>query len=166
VTLLVVVAMLSPAAAPAAGRPTDVAPVAATTSVTTPAATTDTRPPSTSVATTSPATSATTRTTPPQNTSPTPTTGFTRSPPSSDSSPFSTSTDASTTLPATTTTVAALGGPLSVPPSTLPLSFKQQSGHVSPLFAQLSGAGFVSVALLMATQAVLTRKRRAGRRTL
>ena len=49
------------------------------------------------------------------------------------------------------------------PPSTLPLTTKEQSGHVNPVFAELSGVGFFIALVLMAVQAVLTRRGGRGR---
>lgn len=89
------------------------------------------------------------------------TTYTTRQAPTTSYSRSTASTDTTTTAPAptTTTTVAPLGGPgLPAPPSTLPLTTKKQSGHVSPVFAELSGVGFFVVLVLIAIQAVLTRR--------
>jgi len=64
------------------------------------------------------------------------------------------------TVPSTTTTsttIAPIGGRIPVPPSTLPLSTKAQSAHVSPVFAALSGAGFFVAFVIMASRFVLTR---------
>lgn len=73
-----------------------------------------------------------------------------------------TGTTTTTVAPTTTSTVAPLPGNLAPTPSTLPLTYKKQSGHVSPVFAALSGAGFAIALILLATQAVLTRKGRHG----
>jgi hypothetical protein len=56
--------------------------------------------------------------------------------------------------------------PLPPPPSTLPLDARQPSGHVSPMFALLSGVGVGLVILIMATQFFLTRAGRRRRWTL
>jgi hypothetical protein len=45
----------------------------------------------------------------------------------------------------------------------LPLTTKKQSGHVSPVFAELSGVGFFVALVLIAVQAVLTRRGGKGR---
>jgi hypothetical protein len=60
-------------------------------------------------------------------------------------------------------------GPLptgSTPPSTIPLTTKGQSGHVSPVFAVLSGVGAAVVLLILGTQWLLTRPGRRHRWTL
>lgn len=60
-------------------------------------------------------------------------------------------------------------GPLppgSAPPSTIPLTTKGQSGHVSPVFAVLSGVGAAVVLLILGTQWLLTRPGRRHRWTL
>ena len=63
-----------------------------------------------------------------------------------------------TAAPTTTsTTIAPIGGHLPVPPSTVPLRTKAQSAHVSPVFAALSGAGFLAAFLIMAGRFILTR---------
>jgi hypothetical protein len=46
-----------------------------------------------------------------------------------------------------------------VTPSTVPLTTKQQSSHVSPVFAALSGAGFFVALLIMGVRFLLTRPR-------
>jgi hypothetical protein len=57
-------------------------------------------------------------------------------------------------------------GPLptgSPPPSTIPLTTKGQSAHISPIFPVLSGVGVAVVLLVFGTQWVLTRRgRRRG----
>jgi hypothetical protein len=61
------------------------------------------------------------------------------------------------TTTTTSTTIAAIGNRLPVTPSTLPFSTKSQSAHVSPVFAALSGAGFLVAFVIMAVTFVLTR---------
>ncbi|MDQ2728128.1 MAG: hypothetical protein M3Y91_09765 [Actinomycetota bacterium] len=142
----------------AANLPVALLPVAAT-SPTTSASTT---PTPTTAATTPRTTAATT----PTSASRSRTTYTTRQSPTTSYSRSTASTDTTTTAPAstTTTTVAPLGGPgLPAPPSTLPLTTKKQSGHVSPVFAELSGVGFFIALVLVAIQAVLTRRRGKGR---
>jgi hypothetical protein len=46
---------------------------------------------------------------------------------------------------------------LPVAPSTLPFTTKQQSSHVSPVFAALSGAGFFAALLIVGVRFLLTR---------
>lgn len=125
-----------------------------------------------SVAATQPSTtsgstpSATTAATAPRTTSATTTSTYrprttytTRQSPTTSYSRSTASTDTTTTTPAPTTTVAPLGGPgLPAPPSTLPLTTKKQNGHVNPVFAELSGVGFFIVLVLIAVQALLTRR--------
>lgn len=72
-------------------------------------------------------------------------------------------TTPTTIAPTTTSTVAPLPGQIKAPPSTLPLTTKRQSGHVSPVFAELSGVGFFAFLVLLGVQAALTRKGRRGR---
>lgn len=68
------------------------------------------------------------------------------------------------TTAATTTTVApipGIGGHLPVSASTLPFTTKQQSAHVNPVFAALSGAGFLVALVIIAVRFLFTR---SGRR--
>ena len=67
-----------------------------------------------------------------------------------------------TAVPAPATTLAPLGTHLAPPPSTLPLTDKPPSAHVSGVLAVLSGAGFAVALLIMAVQYVLTRPRGRG----
>jgi hypothetical protein len=77
-------------------------------------------------------------------------------------------------LPGQVTTTAPLAppptiGPLppaSALPSTIPLTTKGQSSHVSPVFAILSGVGAAVVLLILATQWFLTRPGRRRQWTL
>ena len=62
-----------------------------------------------------------------------------------------------TAAPTTSTTIAPIGGHLPVPPSTVPLRTKAQSAHISPVFAALSGAGFLAAFLIMAGRFIPTR---------
>ncbi|MDQ6839755.1 MAG: hypothetical protein M3137_15870 [Actinomycetota bacterium] len=84
----------------------------------------------------------------------------TRQSPPTYNSQTTASTAPATTAPATTTTstVAPLPGGIPVSPSTLPLTTKNQNGHVNPVFAELSGVGFFIALALIAVQAVLTRR--------
>jgi hypothetical protein len=66
--------------------------------------------------------------------------------------------------PATTTTIVAIGGHLPPPPSTVPLTTKGTSAHVSPVFAALSGAGFFVAFVIMATRFLITSPRRHRQR--
>jgi hypothetical protein len=68
-------------------------------------------------------------------------------------------TTASTTT-TTSTTIAAIGGHLPVPPSTVPFRTKAQSSHVSPVFAALSGGGFFVALVMMVTRFIMTRPKR------
>jgi hypothetical protein len=67
--------------------------------------------------------------------------------------------------PAPTSPVGPLP-PASAPPSTIPLTTKGQSSHVSPAFAILSGVGAAVVVLILATQCALTRPGRRRQWTL
>jgi hypothetical protein len=68
-----------------------------------------------------------------------------------------------TTIPTTTTstTIAPINGRLPVVPSTLPLTTKSTSAHVSPVFAALSGIGFFLAICMVIVQLIRTRPRRA-----
>lgn len=72
---------------------------------------------------------------------------------------------ATTTPAAPPPTVGPLP-PASAPPSTIPLTTKGQSSHVSPVFAILSGVGAAVVLLILATQWFLTRPGRRRQWTL
>lgn len=62
-----------------------------------------------------------------------------------------------TTLPPTTTTIQGIGGRVPVAPATLPLRTAGTNGHVSPVFAWLSGIGFAIAILVAAARLVVTR---------
>lgn len=64
------------------------------------------------------------------------------------------------------TTIAGIAGRLPPAPSTVPFRTRAQSARVDPLLAKLSLGGFALFLLLVATQVVLTRPGRRGRRTL
>ena len=104
-----------------------------------------TQPPGTSPATTSPA----------QTTTTTRSTVRTLAPYTGQTYPPTT-----TAPPTTLTTIPAIGGHLPVSPQTLPFATKQQSSHVSPVFAALSGAGFFVALLIAGVRFLLTRPRR------
>ena len=75
--------------------------------------------------------------------------GTTRTPGASNLTPLlPASTIATTTT--STTTIAAIGGRLPPAPVTLPLTTKSSNAHVDPLFAWLSGIGFLVAILIMA----------------
>jgi hypothetical protein len=103
-----------------------------------------TLPPGTSPATTSPA----------QTTTTTRSTVRTLAPYTGQTYPLT------TTAPTTLTTIPGIGGHLPVSPQTLPFATKQQSSHVSPVFAALSGAGFFVALLIAGVRFLLTRPRR------
>lgn len=112
---------------------------------------------------------------PPPTTVPTTTSPPTTRPPATTAAPTTTpaTTAPSKTAPATrpthittpttagtTTTVApipGIGGHLPVSASTLPFTTKQQSAHVNPVFAALSGAGFVVALVIIGVRFLLTR---------
>jgi hypothetical protein len=60
----------------------------------------------------------------------------------------------------TSTTIAPLGGHVPASPSTVPLTTKGTSAHVSPFFAILSGAGFLVAILIVSGRFISTRPRR------
>lgn len=67
-----------------------------------------------------------------------------------------------TTLPAPTTTATTLpsiGGNLPVTPSTVPFTTKQQSSHVNPVFAALSGAGLFVALVIVLVRFITSRPR-------
>ena len=72
---------------------------------------------------------------------------------------------ATTAPPAPPPTVGPLP-PAPAPPSTIPLTTKGQSSHVSPVFAILSGVGAAIVLLILVTQWFLTRPGRRRQWTL
>jgi len=67
------------------------------------------------------------------------------------------STVASSTTSTTNTTLPSIGGNLPVTPSTVPFTTKQQSSHVSPVFAALSGIGFFLALIIVAVRFWITR---------
>ncbi|MBV9662284.1 MAG: hypothetical protein JO337_14120, partial [Acidimicrobiales bacterium] len=67
---------------------------------------------------------------------------------------------------ATTTTIAPLGGQLPVAPSTLPLTTKGTNGHVNPVLAIISGAGFGLALLIIAARLLITRSGGRDRKPL
>lgn len=69
----------------------------------------------------------------------------------------SNSQPATTTAPTTTTTIAALGNSLPVSPATLPLRTTGGDAHVEPVFAVLSGIGFLVALLIVAGRLFVTR---------
>lgn len=103
-------------------------------------------------ATTPPATAATT-TAPPRTAPPTTAPRVTQS-------PVQTFTPR-TTVAAPTTTSSTLpsivGGNLPVTPSTVPFTTKEQSSHVSPAFAALSGAGLFVALVIVAVRFITSR---------
>jgi hypothetical protein len=109
-------------------------------STTVPAPATTPPPPTTVPATTAPP-ATTPRTQPPQ----------TRSP----------ATTPRATLPAPTTTATTLpsivNGNLPVTPSTVPFTTEQQSSHVSPVFAALSGAGLFVALVIVGVRFITSR---------
>ena len=108
-----------------------------------------TAPVATTSAVTSPPTTAPVRTTPPTTAAPRTVA------PSRQTYPTSLTTVPSSTT--TATTIPGIGGHLPVAASTLPFTTKQQSSHVSPVFAALSGAGFFVALLIMGVRFVLSR---------
>lgn len=62
-----------------------------------------------------------------------------------------------TTIPTTTTTILGIGGRVPAAPVTLPLQTKGSNGHVSPVFAWLSGIGLAIALLIIATRLFVTR---------
>jgi len=64
------------------------------------------------------------------------------------------------TTSTTSTTIAAIGSRLPPPPATLPFTTKGTNGHVKPLFAMLSGAGFFLALVIMAGRFLMTRPKR------
>jgi hypothetical protein len=66
------------------------------------------------------------------------------------------------TTSTTTTTIAAIGGQLPPAPVTLPLTTKGSNAHVNPLFAWLSGIGFVLAILVILGRFLTSRPKRTG----
>lgn len=62
-----------------------------------------------------------------------------------------------TTVAPTTTTIAPLGNSLPVSPVTLPLRTSGGNAHVDPVFAFLSGIGFLVALLIVAARMFITR---------
>ena len=75
----------------------------------------------------------------------------------------STAATATTVLAPPTTTPTPIKNGIPPPVVTIPFRTKAQSAHVNPLFAYLSGVGFLVALLMMGTQYVLTRPGRRGR---
>ena len=65
-----------------------------------------------------------------------------------------------TTTSTTTTTIAAIGGKLPAAPVTLPLTTKGSNAHVNPLFAWLSGIGFLVAILVIFGRFLTSRPKR------
>ncbi|MGH3284809.1 MAG: hypothetical protein ACRDPD_09035, partial [Streptosporangiaceae bacterium] len=66
----------------------------------------------------------------------------------------------------TSTTIAGIAGHIPKTPTTVPLTTRKPNAHFSPVFAELSAAGFALVVLMLLVQVVLTRRHRRGRWTL
>jgi hypothetical protein len=111
-----------------------------------------TLPPNTTVPRTVPPTTATTKAAPPTTVRHVhvPRTFYIPAPVITQPAPTTTSTST------TSTTIAAIGG-LPVAPATLPLHTKGTSAHVDPLFAILSGAGFLLGLLIIVGRVILSR---------
>lgn len=62
-----------------------------------------------------------------------------------------------TTVAATTTTIAPIGGRLPAAPATVPLRTTGTNGHVDPVFAWLSGIGFLLGLAILAGRLIVTR---------
>lgn len=71
-----------------------------------------------------------------------------------------------TPAPTTTTTIAPLGSSLPVSPVTLPLLTKGSNAHVNPVFATLSGIGFLVALVIVAGRLFVTRTGGSDRRPL
>lgn len=71
-----------------------------------------------------------------------------------------------TTVAPTTTTIAPLGNSLPVSPATLPLRTSGGNAHVNPVFAFLSGIGFLAALLIVAARMFITRPGGPDRRPL
>ena len=113
----------------------------------------------TTVPTTAPPTTSPPTTSPPATTAPPQTAPPTTAPPTTVARTRQTYITTPTTV-ATTTTLApipGIGGHLPVSASTLPFTTKQQSSHVSPVFAALSGAGFFIALIIIGVRFLLTR---------
>jgi hypothetical protein len=65
------------------------------------------------------------------------------------------------TTTTTTTTIAAIGGRLPPSPVTLPLTTKGSNAHVNPLFAWLSGIGFLVAILVIFGRLFTSRPKRS-----
>jgi hypothetical protein len=68
------------------------------------------------------------------------------------------------TTSTTTTTIAAIGGRLPPAPVTLPLTTKGANAHVKPLFAWLSGIGFLVALLVILGRFLTSRPKRTRAR--
>lgn len=121
---------------------TSVAPPSSVTTPTSPATTV--RPAPTTVATTRPAPTTAPSTRP---TTPPPVPSYTTAQP--------TTTVAATTT--TSTTIAPLGNSFPATPATLPLRTRGTSAHVNPVFAVLSGIGFLVALLIVSGRLFVTR---------
>ena len=73
--------------------------------------------------------------------------------------PFATVTSTSTT----STTIAGISSHVSVVPATVPLATKGTNGHMSPVFAWLSGIGAAIAALIVGARLFMTRAGGADR---
>lgn len=69
-----------------------------------------------------------------------------------------------TPAPATTTTIVPLGNSLPVSPVTLPLLTKGSNAHVNPVYAILSGIGFLVALVIVAGRLFVTRTGGSDRR--
>ena len=107
----------------------------------------------TSPATTLPPTTSAGTTVPPSTSPVTTSAPRTVAPPPRQTFPSTSFVPTTTTL----TTIPGINGHLPVSPSTLPFTTKQQSSHVSPVFAALSGAGFFVALVIVVVRFLLTR---------
>ncbi len=123
---------------------TSVAPPRSVTTPTAPATTVRTAPPRSTVPTTRPAP---TTTPPTRPATPPPAPSYTTAQP--------TTTVAATTT--TSTTIAPLGNSFPATPATLPLRTRGTSAHVNPVFAVLSGIGFLVALLIVSGRLLVTR---------
>ena len=123
----------------------DAGAVPRTTSTTTCTALCGTTPPTTPVPSTAPPSTA-----PPATSPPTTRPAVRQTFPPRTTVPGSTTSTTNTTLP-------SIGGNLPVTPSTVPFTTKQQSSHVAPVFAALSGIGFFLALIIVAVRFWLTR---------
>lgn len=77
--------------------------------------------------------------------------------------PYGQRVSTTSTSTSSTTLVAPLGPQLPRPQATVPLSTKGTSGHVDPVFAMLSGAGFFLALLIMVGSFLMSRPSRQAR---